>query len=132
LAGAGFPLIPCLWAACGKDPGYTPQMILEHMAMHSHYSALEFEELKFDGEIISPGDCKKIFIKTLENASKAFSTFPNEDAGVLYINRDSQLAVIPSESDFSNNTVIKNCGGLFGVILLSEDSEMASSYSLAP
>jgi hypothetical protein len=42
------PLGFLAWAACGKDPGFSPALILEHAA-RSHYSAEEVSSLAFAG-----------------------------------------------------------------------------------
>lgn len=38
------------WAACGKDPGFSPLAILEHAARTSHYSTDEVGQLAFEGD----------------------------------------------------------------------------------
>lgn len=38
-----------VWAACGKDPGFTPAGVLYEARRSSHYSASEIEALAFDG-----------------------------------------------------------------------------------
>jgi hypothetical protein len=45
LQGLGF----LAWAACGKDPGFSPQGVLDHAARASRYSAAEIDALDFDG-----------------------------------------------------------------------------------
>lgn len=37
------------WAACGKDPGYNPEMILAEAKRSGRHSAAEVAELAFDG-----------------------------------------------------------------------------------
>jgi hypothetical protein len=37
------------WAACGKDPGYNPAMILAEASRSGRYSAAEVAQLAFDG-----------------------------------------------------------------------------------
>lgn len=44
------PLGYLAWAACGKDPGFSPEGVLEQAARSSRYSAEEIRELSFDGE----------------------------------------------------------------------------------
>jgi hypothetical protein len=43
------PLGYLAWAACGKDPGFSPLAILEHAPRSSRYSADELRDLAFDG-----------------------------------------------------------------------------------
>ncbi|MBI5509334.1 MAG: hypothetical protein HY903_11330 [Deltaproteobacteria bacterium] len=37
------------WAACGKDPGYSPAKILCEARRSSHYSAVEVQQLSYAG-----------------------------------------------------------------------------------
>ena len=43
------PLGYLAWAASGKDPGFSPEAILEHAARSSHYAADEVAERAFAG-----------------------------------------------------------------------------------
>ena len=43
------PLGYLLWAACGKDPGYSPGSLLAHARRTTHYSAVEVAQLEFRG-----------------------------------------------------------------------------------
>jgi hypothetical protein len=47
--GAVQPLGFLAWAACAKDPGFSPAAILEHAARTAHYTAEELQGLDFDG-----------------------------------------------------------------------------------
>lgn len=48
------PLGYLAWAACGKDPGFSPPAILEHAARSTHYAAAEVLALSFEGEAPDP------------------------------------------------------------------------------
>ena len=43
------PLGYLLWAAWGKDPGYSPGSLLAHARRTTHYSAVEVAQLQFEG-----------------------------------------------------------------------------------
>jgi hypothetical protein len=43
------PLGYLAWAACGKDPGFSPFTILEQAGRSGRYTTAELEELSFDG-----------------------------------------------------------------------------------
>lgn len=43
------PLGYLAWAACGKDPGFSPASILEHAGRTSRYTAVELRDLSFEG-----------------------------------------------------------------------------------
>ncbi len=50
------PLGYLAWAACGKDPGFSPQAILEHAAGSTRYAAVELAGLAFEGASPDPAD----------------------------------------------------------------------------
>lgn len=43
------PLGYLAWAACGKDPGFSPLTILEQAGLSGRYATVELEGLSFDG-----------------------------------------------------------------------------------
>ena len=47
------PLGYLAWAACGKDPGFSPGSILEHAA-RGHYCSAEVLQLSFTGDSPDP------------------------------------------------------------------------------
>src|SRR5436190_10835300 len=51
------------WAACGKDPGFSPEAILEHAGRSGRYSADGVSELAFDGD---PPDARELSTKLHE------------------------------------------------------------------
>ncbi len=48
------PLGYLAWAACGKDPGFSPTAILELAARSARYSKTELRGLDFEGEAPAP------------------------------------------------------------------------------
>ena len=44
------PLGYLMWAACGKDPGFSPGSLLAHARRTARYSALELAQLQFEGD----------------------------------------------------------------------------------
>ena len=53
------PLGYLAWAACGKDPGFSPGGILEHAARSTSYSAGEVLALAFATEPPDPADLSR-------------------------------------------------------------------------
>lgn len=43
------PLGYLAWAACGKDPGFSPLGVIDHARRSSHYSAAELASLALEG-----------------------------------------------------------------------------------
>lgn len=94
------PLGCLAWAACGKDPGFSPAAILEEAARSGRYSAEEVRELAFAGE---PPDAARLSEKwhaMLVEARKIVAALPADEvgkcvlttAGTLYTGRASEVA----------------------------------------
>lgn len=69
-----------VWAACGKDPGFSPSSILE-FASRSHYSADEVAQLAFDGPPPSARDLSSRWKAMIQEAREIVETLPSPHAG---------------------------------------------------
>jgi hypothetical protein len=78
-------LASCCWAACGKDPGFTPSLILEMIQRHSIITKdmLENELLHDD---VDPILLKKEFVKIFSETEHILSNMNPTDIGCIYIN----------------------------------------------
>lgn len=84
------PLGYLAWAACGKDPGFTPPGILAQ-ARRSRYSHDELSTLAFDG---SPPDAHALnrrWHDVLEHAEAVVSRLPPAEAGRAVLTRGAEL-----------------------------------------
>jgi hypothetical protein len=73
------------WAACGKDPGFTPDFLLDHAGRHVAYTQQDIDRL----ELREPLDIrvlKRKWIGAAEEARKLIMELPSEEAGCLYLN----------------------------------------------
>ena len=80
-----------LWAACGKDPGFSPASILEQAGRSSRYSADEVGTLMFDG---SPPDAQLlgcVWHEMLGEAREVIALLPAEMAGRCVLGRGAEL-----------------------------------------
>jgi hypothetical protein len=91
-----------IWAACGKDEGYTPSLILDLTNRHARYreSVLENENL------VRPVDLKELkqqWISARERAETLFAHLPPGEIGCLYVDPDRHSPVTPDpgEPEFS-------------------------------
>lgn len=75
------------WAACGKDPGYTPEFILEHMARHAAYTQADIDRLDL-AEHMDIVELKKRWLTALRNAHALIGELPAKEMGCLYLNKD--------------------------------------------
>jgi hypothetical protein len=90
------------WAACGKDPGYTPALILDQMNRHASYTEgdLRGENL---AQSVDLRDLKAQWITAREGAEALCAELPEAELGCLYLNQDNN-PVTPdlSNPDFQN------------------------------
>ncbi len=75
------PLGYLAWAACGKDPGFTPGGILAQARRSSRYSADEVAALAFDGVPPSAFDLSRQWRSALERADEVIAALPASHAG---------------------------------------------------
>lgn len=75
------PLGYLAWAACGKDPGFSPGAILEHAARSGRYSVEEVLELSFSGEPPDAGELSQKWHAILSRANAVVALLPAEEVG---------------------------------------------------
>lgn len=85
------PLGFLAWAACGKDPGFSPSMILAQAARSSHYSATEVAELAFDGPPPDAGVLSRAWHRMLTEAEALVAELPCAEVGKCVLNADGTL-----------------------------------------
>ena len=83
------------WAACGKDPGFSPTMLLESLARKGRIRQQDIDRL----ELAAPIDVetlKREWIGSLEAARKLVRSLPAEEAGCLYWQESTRKFVTPN------------------------------------
>jgi hypothetical protein len=85
------PLGYLAWAACGKDPGFTPQGILSEAARASRYTDTEIASLAFDGNAPSAADLSRRWHAALGAAHGVIGKLPPPHVGEAVIAADAQL-----------------------------------------
>ncbi|MEW6749889.1 MAG: hypothetical protein AB1505_02810 [Candidatus Latescibacterota bacterium] len=75
------PLGYLAWAACGKDPGFTPAAILEQAGRSGRYSAAEVAELSFDGPPPDAAALSARWRRMLAEAKEIVANLPGEHGG---------------------------------------------------
>lgn len=85
------PLGYLAWAACGKDPGFTPQGVLAEARRSSRYSDEELSALAFDGPAPSAADLSRRWRRSLEVAAQVVARLPAAHVGHAVLTRDGQL-----------------------------------------
>ena len=85
------PLGYLAWAACGKDPGFTPAGILAHAGRASHYSQAEIDELAFDGLSPRADALSRAWHAALDQARQLVDLLPADRAGTAVLDAEGQL-----------------------------------------
>jgi hypothetical protein len=80
-----------VWAACGKDPGFSPASLLEHAARSGRYSADEIGSLAFDGPPPDAGELSRRWRSLLAAAEEVVALLPAADSGRCVLDRDGRL-----------------------------------------
>ncbi len=93
-----------MWAACGKDAGFTPGLLLDQTNRHSRY-----QESDLKGENLArPVDLRELkgqWLAARERAESLFEHLPAEDLGCLYLDQQSRpVTPDPSNADFARLT----------------------------
>lgn len=95
------PLGYLAWAACGKDPGFSPAAILEHAGRSARYSAEEVLELSYVGGPPDPQVLSRKWHSILDVAKATIDILPPDQVGKcvvssqgsLYMDGPSELSV---------------------------------------
>jgi len=85
------PLGYLAWAACGKDPGYSPLAILDYAARSTRYAVAEFAGLAFAGEAPDPAALSRRWRQALELAREVVGLLPPEEAGRAVLTKEVEL-----------------------------------------
>jgi hypothetical protein len=82
------PLGYLAWAACGKDPGFSPAAILELAARSARYSEVELRGLEFDAEPPDAASLARRWRAVLGAAREIVGLLPAERAGQAVLAKD--------------------------------------------
>jgi predicted nucleotidyltransferase component of viral defense system len=88
------PLAGLIWAACGKDPGFTPDSLLELIQRKGKYREEDFRRLHLNFEI-NLVSFKNKWILMLKNARKAIDDLPYDEVGCMYYDTNNQKFILP-------------------------------------
>ena len=85
------PLGYLAWAACGKDPGFSPPSILDHASRTARYSADEVAGLEYDGPPPDAGELSRRWHCMLDDARAIVAALPVEEAGRCVLTETGEL-----------------------------------------
>ena len=102
----------CLaWAACGKDPGFTPGFLLEQAGRHAAYSQADVDRLSLR-KPLDPRSLKRTWLKALEEARELVEALPPGEVGMLYL--DGQRPVTPDPRSDRFPDLVRHEGSIRG------------------
>jgi hypothetical protein len=80
------PLGIAIWAACGKDEGLTPELILEQLKRNSRINPASLEGLDL-AQPLDPQAIKTEWLAALDHAQSAMKTLPPLTLGFLFLDK---------------------------------------------
>ncbi len=87
---SGCSIASLAWAACGKDAGLTPGLILDEITRNSSFTAEQIKaSVDIEGDLDLPG-LKRDFLDGVAAARDLFSTLPLEQAGHVYLDAEGR------------------------------------------
>jgi hypothetical protein len=113
------PLGYLAWAACGKDPGFSPTAILEQAGRTVRYSRAEIEALSFDEPVPDPAELSKTWHTLLDEARVVVATLPAEEAGKCVLMRDGalfQAGPATLRTSLAGNEIVFHAGRIRGAL----------------
>ncbi len=113
------PLGYLAWAACGKDPGFTPLGILELSRRSTRYSAEEVSSLAFDGTPPRAADLSRRWRDALEVAAAVIDRLPDAHVGQAVLTPDARLftgGAAALEEALANERLVFHRGRLGGAL----------------
>jgi hypothetical protein len=100
------------WAAVGKDPGFSPELLVEMLARKGRYRAEDFEPLLLR-EKPDLFELKRLWLGAIADARKLVKALPPGDAGCLYLNAATGKFITPG-ADLSG--LVRHRGARGGVL----------------
>lgn len=92
------------WAACGKDPGYTAEFLLEQCQRHAAYTQADFDRLDLR-ERLDARDLKVAWVEAVEQGRALAAGLPPEELGCLYLDAENRpVTPDPASAAFSRLT----------------------------
>ncbi len=101
-----------VWAAAGKDPGLTPELILDWVRRHTSFSSAQIEEVHLEAPI-DLRETKLEWLKILEESQTMIARLPAEDLGCLYLDKKGwPVSAQPDSANF--RTLTRHFGSVKG------------------
>ena len=97
------------WAACGKDPGFTPEFLLDHAGRHTAYVQADLDRLSLRIPL-DLRSMKQRWFAAMETARNLIAALPPDDLGCLYLGPDrNPVTPDPTAAAFAGLTRHHGC-----------------------
>jgi hypothetical protein len=112
------PLGYLMWAACGKDPGFSPASLLAQARRGGRYSQAELDELAFEGR---PPDARALGLRwhaMLDDAARIVDMLPPLESGKAVLAESGELYRSAAENlanDLSRKQIVFHQGRIRSV-----------------
>lgn len=100
------------WAACGKDPGFTPELLLNEAARHAIVRPDQLRTIALTRPL-DPRDLKRRWLAALAEAQERVRVLPTAELGCLYLDRQGR-PVDPPASAEARAPLTRHFGSLRG------------------
>lgn len=111
------PLGLLAWAACGKDEGWNPRLIIDEATRTSHYSREEILELDWNGAPPDFAPLKGLWRQAVSEARAMIETLPPEEAGHAVLTEEGFpfLGSLPQlQVSVANHSLRFHAGHIYG------------------
>jgi len=82
-----------IWAASGKDPGLTPEWILNEAKRENRFSQEALERAQAENDLVCPIDViqtKQTWLRACQEAESLFRMLPPDEMGCLYLDKQGK------------------------------------------
>lgn len=100
------------WAACGKDPGFTPEFLLDQAGRHVAYNQADLDRLHLR-EPMNIVAMKGKWLNAMEQARSLDASLPPDEIGCLYLGPDNN-PVTPEPASGTFSTLVRHKGSIRG------------------
>ncbi|MDD2520859.1 MAG: hypothetical protein PHR34_07900 [Kiritimatiellae bacterium] len=110
------PLGYLIWAAAGKDPGYTPDFLAEEASRH-HASQAELDLLDVDGPAPDAAQLSRQWKSAVAQAREILAPLPASRLGTCVLNADGSPCVVPPAQlpdNLASNQILFHPGRIGG------------------
>jgi hypothetical protein len=107
------------WAACGKDPGYNPAMILAEARRSGRYTAAEIGQLAFEAPYPDAARLATRWVEIIREAEALIDELPPDQVGRAVLGGDGELfrgTVDELASALAHSTIRFHEGAIRGVL----------------